>query len=73
MIIAPITDEVTLAEYLRKGLTGSGYVVDVAQDGIDGLHLAMEGGYDLLVLDGMLPIDGLTLLAALHRSKQARC
>ena len=66
-----IDDEMKLAEYLRKGLTEEGYVVDVAHNGIDGLHLAMEGDYDLLVLDGMLPgIDGLGLLAALRQSKQ---
>jgi heavy metal response regulator len=45
--------------------------VDVAHNGVDGLHLAMEGDFDLLVLDGMLPgIDGLGLLAALRLSKQ---
>ena len=71
MKLLVIEDEVKLAEYLRKGLTESGYVVDVAHDGIDGLHLAMEGGYDLLVLDSVLPgLDGLALLAALRKSKQ---
>ena len=71
MKLLVIEDEVKLAEYLRKGLTEEGYVVDVAHNGIDGLHLAMEGDYDLLVLDGMLPgIDGLGLLAALRLSKQ---
>jgi two-component system, OmpR family, copper resistance phosphate regulon response regulator CusR len=71
MRLLVIEDEVKLAEYLRKGLTEEGYVVDVAHNGIDGLHLAMEADYDLLVLDGMLPgIDGLGLLAALRQSKQ---
>ncbi len=71
MRLLVIEDEVKLAEYLRKGLTEEGYVVDVAHNGIDGLHLAMEGDFDLLVLDGMLPgIDGLGLLAALRLSKQ---
>ncbi|MCU0919522.1 MAG: heavy metal response regulator transcription factor [Burkholderiaceae bacterium] len=71
MRLLVIEDEAKLAAYLRKGLTEEGYVVDVAHDGIDGLHLAMEGEYDLLVLDGMLPgIDGLGLLAALRQSKQ---
>ena len=71
MRLLVIEDEVKLAEYLRKGLTEEGYVVDVAHNGVDGLHLAMEGDYDLLVLDGMLPgIDGLGLLAALRQSKQ---
>ena len=71
MKLLVIEDEVKLAEYLRKGLTEEGYVVDVAHNGVDGLHLAMEGDFDLLVLDGMLPgIDGLGLLAALRQSKQ---
>jgi two-component system copper resistance phosphate regulon response regulator CusR len=71
MRLLVIEDEVKLAEYLRKGLTEEGYVVDVAHNGVDGLHLAMEDDYDLLVLDGMLPgIDGLGLLAALRQSKQ---
>ena len=71
MRLLVIEDEVKLAEYLRKGLTEEGYVVDVAHNGVEGLHLAMEGDYDLLVLDGMLPgIDGLGLLAALRLSKQ---
>jgi two-component system, OmpR family, copper resistance phosphate regulon response regulator CusR len=71
MRLLVIEDEVKLAEYLRKGLTEEGYVVDVAHNGVDGLHLAMEGDYDLLVLDGMRPgIDGLGLLAALRQSKQ---
>lgn len=71
MRLLVIEDEVKLAEYLRKGLTEEGYIVDVVHNGVDGLHLAMEGDYDLLVLDGMLPgIDGLGLLAALRQSKQ---
>lgn len=71
MRLLVIEDEVKLAEYLRKGLTEEGYVVDVAHNGVDGLHLAMEADYDLLVMDGMLPgIDGLGLLAALRQSKQ---
>lgn len=71
MRLLVIDDEVKLAEYLRKGLTEEGHVVDVAHNGVDGLHMAMQGTYDLLVLDGMLPgIDGLGLLAALRQSKQ---
>jgi len=71
MKLLVIEDELKLAEYLRKGLTEEGFVVDVAQSGIDGLHMATQGDYALLVLDGMLPgIDGLALLAALRQSKQ---
>ena len=71
MKILVIEDEVKLAEYLRKGLTEEGFVVDVANNGIDGLHMAVEGQHDVIVLDRMLPgIDGLGVLAALRRTKQ---
>lgn len=71
MKLLVIDDEVKLAEYLRKGLTEEGFVVDLAHNGVDGLHLAMESDYELIVLDGMLPgIDGLGLLGALRQSKQ---
>jgi two-component system copper resistance phosphate regulon response regulator CusR len=70
MRILVVEDEPKLAEYLRKGLTGAGFTVDVAHDGLDGLHLAVEGSYDAIVLDRMLPgIDGLGLIAALRSSK----
>ncbi|MCB4789201.1 heavy metal response regulator transcription factor [Delftia acidovorans] len=71
MKVLVIEDEIKLADYLRKGLTEEGFVVDVVHDGIDGLHLATELAYDLIVLDGMLPgIDGLAVLAALRQSRQ---
>ena len=71
MKILLIEDEVKLAEYLRKGLGAVGYVVDVAHNGVDGLHMALEGGHDLLVLDAMLPgIDGFSLLTAFRKTKQ---
>ena len=44
--------------------------MDVARDGIDGRHLALEGEYDLVVLDVMLPgVDGLSILAALRKAR----
>ncbi len=67
MRILVVEDEPKLGEYLRKGLTENGYVVDVAQDGIDGKHLAVHGEYDLVVLDIMLPgIDGFGVLKAIR-------
>jgi len=53
-----VEDEVSLAETLRDGLTGAGFVVDVVHDGVDGLWQATEtphGAYDVIVLDIMLP------------------
>lgn len=71
MKILVVEDEVRLAKYLKKGLSESGYVVDLAHDGIDGLHLAVEGTYDLIVLDVMLPgRDGFEVLAELRKQRR---
>ena len=70
MRILVIEDDLKLAGYLKKGLRQSGYVVDVAHDGIDGRHLAVEGDYDLVLLDVMLPgLDGFGVLSALRKTK----
>ena len=67
MRILVIEDDRDAATYLIKGLTESGHVVDHAADGRDGLQLALAGGYDILVVDRMLPgLDGLSLIAALR-------
>jgi DNA-binding response OmpR family regulator len=50
-----VEDEVRLAEALRIGLQAEGFAADVAHDGEEGLHLAIERGYDAVVLDVMLP------------------
>src|SRR5260370_11568340 len=64
-----VEDEKKPAMYLRKGLTESGFVVDVAERGDDGLRLALTGHYDIVVLDIMLPErDGWSVLAELRRS-----
>jgi two-component system copper resistance phosphate regulon response regulator CusR len=63
MRILIVEDEPKTAAYVRKGLMEQGYVVDVASNGFDGLHLATSTRYDLLLLDVMLPgIDGWTVL-----------
>nr|WP_246204085.1 response regulator transcription factor [Streptomyces tailanensis] len=60
-------DEKRLAVSLAKGLTAEGYAVDVVHDGIDGLHRASEGSYDLVILDIMLPgMNGYRVCAALR-------
>jgi two-component system copper resistance phosphate regulon response regulator CusR len=59
------------AGYIKRGLTERGHVVDVALDGPDGLHLALEGQHDLVLLDAGVPgIDGLELLKSLRVRKQ---
>ena len=67
MRLLVIEDERKTGEYLRKGLEESGFTVDVASNGIDGLHLALEEDYDLVVLDVMLPgRNGLDVLRAVR-------
>ena len=66
-----IEDEVRAAEYLRQGLTEAGYTAEVALNGPDGLHAAINGDHDLLVLDAMLPgLDGFAVLSALRTAKE---
>ena len=67
MRLLVIEDETKLADYLHKGLSENGYVVDVARDGIEGRRLATGGEYDLVLLDLMLPgIDGFGVLSAMR-------
>jgi len=67
MRLLVIEDEIKLAQYLHKGLSESGHVVDVAHDGIEGRHLATGGEYDVVLLDLMLPgVDGFGVLSAMR-------
>ncbi|MGF1681192.1 heavy metal response regulator transcription factor [Photobacterium minamisatsumaniensis] len=65
-----IEDEPKTGEYLRKGLTEAGYVVDLSCDGVDGLYQATSHNYDLIILDVMLPqLNGWQVLTTLRASK----
>ncbi|MES2188530.1 MAG: heavy metal response regulator transcription factor [Pseudomonadota bacterium] len=71
MKILVIDDEPKAAEYVRQGLSESGYAVEVTHSGTDGLHVAVTGDHDLIILDVMLPgIDGFAVLSALRTSRQ---
>lgn len=62
-----IEDDKDAARWLKKGLEESGHVVDHAADGDDGLHLALSGRYDLMIVDRMLPKrDGLSIIRMLR-------
>lgn len=70
MRILVIEDELKTAAYLKKGLEESGYAVDVANDGPQGLILAQEEEYDVIVLDVMLPgMDGWTIVKTLRGTR----
>jgi DNA-binding response OmpR family regulator len=63
MKILVVEDEVRISAFLVRGLEAEGFAVDAAGDGAGALRRLADGGYDLVVLDLLLPrIDGLTVL-----------
>lgn len=65
--ILVVEDDATTAEYIAKGLVESGYVVDRADNGRDGLFHALDGTYAAVILDRMLPgMDGMAVLGAIR-------
>lgn len=69
MRLLVVEDEKKTREYLAKGLRESGFVVDAAEDGETGLHLARSEDYDLIILDVMLPgRDGWSVVRELRRA-----
>ena len=68
MRILVVEDEAKTADYLSRGLSEDGFLVEVARDGLDGLHLIRESAFDLIILDVMLPgLDGWQLLQEIRR------
>ena len=71
MRILIVEDEKKVAGFIKKGLEEETYAVDVAHDGEEGLHLAKEGDYDLVILDLMLPkMNGLEVLSELRGGRR---
>jgi two-component system, OmpR family, copper resistance phosphate regulon response regulator CusR len=69
MRILVIEDEAKTAKFLKKGLAESGFSVEVSGDGLDGLHLALEVEFDLVILDVMIPsLDGWEVLTRLRQA-----
>lgn len=67
MNILIVEDEPKTGDYLRQGLREAGHITDLARDGADGLHAALHGAHDLLILDVALPsCDGWEILHALR-------
>ncbi len=67
MKILVVEDEAKAAEFIRKSLTGDGFVVEVCHRGDEALEEALEKSYDVIVLDIMLPgRDGLSVLRVLR-------
>ena len=71
MKILIVEDEKKTGEYLTKGLTEAGFVVDLADNGLNGYHLAMTSDYDLLILDIMLPdMSGIDVLRQVRQNSR---
>lgn len=69
MKILIVEDEIKTGEYLKQGLSEAGFITDVARDGWEGLDLAKNGHYELMILDVMLPgISGWQVLEGVRRA-----
>ena len=70
--ILVVEDDAATAEYIAKGLTEAGFVVDRADNGRDGLFHATDGSYAAIILDRMLPgMNGMAVLGALRAANIA--
>jgi two-component system OmpR family response regulator len=66
-----VEDDVKIALFVKQGLKQEGFAVDHAQDGEEGLHLALTESYDLAIIDLMLPkLDGLAIIKDMRRNKK---
>ncbi|WP_413728136.1 copper/silver response regulator transcription factor [Sodalis sp. RH19] len=71
MKLLVVEDEVKTGEYLCKGLTEAGFIVDLADNGMTGYHLAMTAEYDLVILDIMLPdVNGWDIVKMLRSAEK---
>ena len=69
MKILVVEDEKTIGDYIKQGLTESGFVIELVRNGLDGHHKAMTGEFNLIILDVMLPdINGWRILESLRQS-----
>ena len=70
MKILLIEDDSVIADFIKKGLTEAGYVVEHVDDGKTGLNFALDGIYDLAIIDLMLPeLDGLSVIDRIREKK----
>ncbi len=68
MRILVVEDETKAAQYLKKGLAENGFVVDLADNGREGLHYAETNAYDCIVLDVMMPgMDGWSVVESIRK------
>lgn len=72
MRVLVVEDEKRIADFVGRGLAGSGYMVDLAENGAEGVSKLQSAEYDLVILDLMLPdMDGLTILEKIRLRKSS--
>lgn len=72
MRILVVEDEKKVSSFIKRGLEEEKYEVDTAYNGEDGLRMALEKGYDLIILDVMLPKkDGLSVVREMREKKSS--
>ncbi|MBP1742035.1 MAG: DNA-binding response regulator [Deltaproteobacteria bacterium] len=65
-----VEDDPKIASFIVKGMKAEGYAVDHAQDGQEGLHMAVTEPYDAAIIDVMLPkLDGLSVIQRMRKEK----
>ncbi|MCU0596122.1 MAG: response regulator transcription factor [Desulfobacterota bacterium] len=65
-----VEDDLKIASFIVKGMKAEGYAVDHAQDGQEGLHMAVTEPYDAAIIDVMLPkLDGLSVIERMRKEK----
>lgn len=70
MRVLLIEDDLTIADFVGKGLKEAGFIIEHASDGKSGLHMALTNSYDVAVIDIMLPqLDGLTIIDKLRQQR----
>ena len=70
MRLLVVEDEKKVAGFIKKGLEEEGYAVDLVSDGHEGLWMALDGAYDVILLDINLPgMDGLEVLRELRKKE----
>lgn len=68
MRVLLVEDDAKIASFVEKGLKAAGFAVDQADDGENGLHLALTEPYDAAIIDIMLPkLDGLSLIKKMRQ------
>ena len=72
MRILLIEDDNNVSTYVSKGMKEAGHIIDMADNGRDGLFLATTEQYDVIIVDRMLPeLDGLTIIKTLRGASNA--